>query len=97
MRHRNEHRNEPGFYDGGPLDSPLGQFVWFWGTSLLLAGLLFIPTSKLIGGIAVRRLEKRLGRTSDDAERRRVLRRARLIGGVVAITFAFLFNKALLS
>ncbi len=91
------HGKEPGFNDGDPLDSPLGHFVWFWGTSLVLAGLLFFPTSKLIGGIAVRRLEKRLGRASDDAERHRVLRRARLIGGIVAITFAFLFNKVLLS
>ncbi|MCH8843188.1 MAG: hypothetical protein IID61_09445 [SAR324 cluster bacterium] len=79
------------------MESPLGQILWFWGTSLFLAVLLFFPTSKLIGGIAVRRLEKRLGRASDDSERHRVLRRARLIGGVVAITFAFLFNRALLS
>ncbi len=79
------------------MDSPFGQLLWYWGTSLLLAGLLFFPASKLVGVIAVRRLERRMGHASDEAERQRVLRRARLIAGVLAITFAFLFNHTLIS
>lgn len=75
----------------------MGQHIYFWGTTLLLAVLLYFPVVKLIWVRRVRRLERRLGRTGNEEERQAERRRARMIGGIVAITFAFIFNRALLS
>ncbi|MCH8884534.1 MAG: hypothetical protein O7A67_10380 [SAR324 cluster bacterium] len=75
----------------------MGQHIYFWGTTLLLAVLLYFPVVKLIWVRRVRKLERRLGRTGNEEERQAERRRARMIGGIVAITFAFIFNRALLS
>lgn len=75
----------------------MGQHIYFWGTTLLLAVLLYFPVAKLIWVRRVRKLERRLGRTGNEEERQAERRRARMIGGIVAITFAFIFNRALLS
>ena len=75
----------------------MGQHIYFWGTTLLLAVLLYFPVVKLIWVRRVRNLERRLGRTGNEEERQAERRRARMIGGIVAITFAFIFNRALLS
>ncbi len=75
----------------------MGQHISFWGTTLLLAVLLYFPVVKLIWVRRVRKLERRLGRTGNEEERQAERRRARMIGGIVAITFAFIFNRALLS
>ncbi len=75
----------------------MGQHIYFWGTTLLLAVLLYFPVVKLIWVRRVRRLERRLGRTGNEEERQAERRRARMIGGIVAITFAFIFNRVLLS
>ncbi len=74
----------------------MGQHIYFWGTTLLLAVLLYFPVVKLIWVRRVRRLERRLGRTGNEEERQAERRRARMIGGIVAITFAFIFNRVLL-
>lgn len=75
----------------------MGQHIYFWGTTLLLAVLLYFPVVKLIWVRRVRKLERRLGRTGNEEERQAERRRARMIGGIVAITFAFIFNRVLLS
>ncbi len=75
----------------------MGQHIYFWGTTVLLAVLLYFPVVKLIWVRRVRKLERRLGRTGNEEERQAERRRARMIGGIVAITFAFIFNRALLS
>ena len=75
----------------------MGQHIYFWGTTMLLAVLLYFPVVKLIWVRRVRKLERRLGRTGNEEERQAERRRARMIGGIVAITFAFIFNRALLS
>ena len=77
------------------MDIQPAVMLWYWVSTLLLAGLLYYPVSKLIWIVRVRGLERRLGRASDDDERSRERRRARLIGGVLSITFAFLFNGTL--
>lgn len=70
--------------------------LWYGFTSLLLAALLFVPVSRLIWVMRVRALERRNGRPSSLEERARERRRARLWAGLIAITFAFLFNRVLL-
>lgn len=69
-----------------------GGLAWFWGSTAILAVLLFFPISKLIWVLSVRRLEARLGRSTTEAERQGQLNRARFIGIVVAVAFAALFN-----
>ncbi len=70
--------------------------LWYWGTSFLLALLLYFPITKLIWTIQVRKLERKLGRATTENEREQQHRRAKMIAGVIAITFSFLFNRTLL-
>ena len=76
---------------------PPTQFLWYWGTTLLLAVLLFFPVSKLIWVMGVRRLERRLGRPCTEEERTGRLRTARMLAALIAVTFAFLYNQTLVS
>ena len=66
--------------------------VWFMGTTAILAALLYFPISKLVWVLSVRRLEKKLVRSTTEEERQGQLARARFIGIVVALVFAALFN-----
>lgn len=77
------------------MDAPTGALVWYWGTTVLLAVLLFFPVRNLIWVWRVRGMERRLGRPGSAEERAAERRRAGLLGGVIAITFAFLFNRVL--
>jgi hypothetical protein len=62
----------------------------------VLAGLLFLPVSKLVWVLSVRRLERRLGRALDDQQRLGQLNRARFVAIVVCIAFSALFNYQVL-
>ncbi len=73
-----------------------GQFIWFWGTTALLAVALYFPVGRFIWVKLVRRLEKKLERDATSEERQAARRRTRFISGLIVIVFAFLFNKALL-
>ncbi|MDY6979518.1 MAG: hypothetical protein SV201_06520 [Pseudomonadota bacterium] len=66
--------------------------LYFIISVLVLAGLLFIPVSKLIWVFSVRRLQRKthteLTQTEIDAQ----LNRARFISLFVCLIFSFLFN-----
>jgi hypothetical protein len=66
--------------------------AWFWGSTAVLAALLYFPISKLVWVLSVRRLEGKLARPATEAEREGQLNRARFIGIIVAFAFAALFN-----
>lgn len=68
------------------------QYVWFFGWSALLAALLFVPVSKLVWALSVRRQQRKLERELDDAELQGQLRRARFISFILVVVFALLFN-----
>lgn len=68
------------------------QLMWFLGWSVLLAAMLFIPVSKLVWTLSVRRQERKLERKLDDAEVRGQLQRARFISIFLVAIFALLFN-----
>lgn len=72
---------------------PLQNLLWFWGSSLVLAVLLYYPASRLVFVMRIRRMEKKLKRTSTDEEREKERRKSKIITGAIVITFAFLFNK----
>ena len=68
------------------------QLMWFLGWSALLAAMLFIPVSKLVWTLSVRRQERKLERKLNDAEIQGQLQRARFISLFLVVLFALLFN-----
>ena len=62
---------------------------------LVLAALLFIPVSKLIWVVSVRRLERKAETELSERERKGQLTRARVIAAIVCLVFSYLFNLQL--
>lgn len=62
---------------------------------IVLALLIYLPTSKLIWVWSVRRLERRLQRQLSEEERGGQLNRARFIGAILALVFSWGFNTHL--
>lgn len=58
----------------------------------MLAAMLYIPASKLMWVLSVRRMERKLGRKLAEDEVQGQLRRARFLAVLVVIVFAALFN-----
>ena len=74
----------------------MSQQLWFLISVAVLAALLFMPVSKLIWVLSVRRLQHRSGRELSEVELEGQLRRARVIAAFVTLIFSFLFNANLL-
>nr|VFJ85942.1 MAG: hypothetical protein BECKLFY1418B_GA0070995_10012 [Candidatus Kentron sp. LFY]VFJ99789.1 MAG: hypothetical protein BECKLFY1418A_GA0070994_110512 [Candidatus Kentron sp. LFY]VFK24018.1 MAG: hypothetical protein BECKLFY1418C_GA0070996_11643 [Candidatus Kentron sp. LFY] len=70
--------------------------MFFLGSVIVLALLLFFPVSRLMWVLSVRRLERKLGREGTDEERRGQLSRARFLAVFVVSIFSLLFNYHLL-
>ena len=70
--------------------------VYFTASVLILAALLFLPMSKLVWVLSVRRLERKLKQALTEAEIQGQLGRARFIAVFVSLAFSFLFNLNLL-
>ena len=70
--------------------------VYFVGSVLLLAVLLFYPVSKLIWVLSVRRLERKTERKLSEEEIAGQLRRARVLTVLIVVIFSFLFNAHLI-
>ena len=66
--------------------------LWYWGSSLALALLLFFPVEKMLWVLRIRSAERRLKRATNQEERDEERRKARSISGIIAICFSFLFN-----
>lgn len=64
---------------------------------IVLALLIYLPTSKLIWVWSVRRLERKLARELSEEERAAQLKRARFIGAILSLTFSWMFNTHLQS
>ena len=62
---------------------------------IVLALLIYLPTSKLIWVWSVRRLERRLERELSEDERTGQLKRARFIGAIISLVFSWGFNTHL--
>ncbi|MDX1513967.1 MAG: hypothetical protein R3174_09515 [Gammaproteobacteria bacterium] len=63
---------------------------------IVLALLIYLPTTKLIWVWSVRRLERRLQRVLSEEERAGQLKRARFIGAIISLVFSWGFNKHLM-
>ena len=66
--------------------------LWYWGSSLALAFLLFFPVEKMLWVMRVRSAELRMKRMTTMEERNEERRKARSIAGIIVISFSFLFN-----
>lgn len=70
--------------------------LYFIVSTLILAALLFIPMSKLIWALSVRRLQKKTNQELDKQELAGQMSRARFISIIVSLAFSFLFNLNLI-
>ena len=66
--------------------------LWYWGSSLVMALLLFFPVEKMLWVLRIRIAERRLKRATNQEERDEERRKARSISGIIVISFSFLFN-----
>jgi hypothetical protein len=69
--------------------------VYFLGSVLLLAVLLYIPVSKMVWVLSVRRLQRKVSRELSQKEIHGQLNRARMISIVLVLIFSYLFNSNL--
>jgi len=70
--------------------------TYFYISVLVLAALLFIPTSKLIWVMSVRRLQRKTNHELSDTEVDGQKNRARLIAAILVLAFSWFFNINLL-
>ena len=72
------------------------MWAYYWVSVVILTGLLFIPVSKLVWVVSVRRLERKLGQPLGEQEKTGQLSRARFIAILVGLIFSALFNYQIL-
>ena len=77
------------------IDVESGRFLWYWGTTALLAAALYFPVLRFIVVKRVRRLEREQKRESTAEEREATRKKSRLIAVLIAVAFAYMFNTAL--
>jgi hypothetical protein len=70
--------------------------AYFLVSALVLAALLFLPVSRLIWVLSVRRLQRKTGGELSEGEVAGQLTRARIVAALVCLLFAYLFNLSLL-
>ena len=66
--------------------------AYFYVSVLILAALLFIPASKLIWVMSVRRLQRKTGHELSESEQQGQKNRARIIAFVLVMIFSWFFN-----
>lgn len=74
----------------------MSAWTYYWVSVVVLTVLLFIPVSKLVWVLSVRRFERRLGQPLSGPEREGQRNRARLLAIVLCAAFSALFNYQLL-
>jgi hypothetical protein len=74
----------------------MSPWTYYWISVALLAALLFVPVSRLVWVLSVRRLERRLGQALSDQQRLGQRNRARVLAAIVCVVFSALFNYRIL-
>lgn len=62
---------------------------WLWTT--VLGGLLFYPTRQLLWVLAVRRLERRLGKPTSEEQRTSLKRRMTVTAALLCFVFSVIY------
>jgi len=73
-----------------------GLQIWFWVSTLILAGLLFRPVRKFMFVTRVRKLERKLNRKTTEQEQEEIKRKIIPLTAVIVVTFSMLFNFVLI-
>ncbi len=71
--------------------------LYYGFTSFIFGVILFFPVRKLILAINVNRHQRKVGRAITDEEREILTRKVTVLAVVIAVTFAFLYNRFLLA
>jgi hypothetical protein len=74
----------------------MSPWSYYWLSVAVLAALLFLPASRLVWVLSVRRLERKLGQLLSAQEREGQRNRARFIALIVCVIFSALFNYQIL-
>ena len=74
----------------------MSESVFFTLSVVVLAALLYLPVTRLVWALSIRRLERKTGTVLDEDERHGQLVRARLVALLVVILFSLLFNLSTL-
>lgn len=68
---------------------------WIW--TIVLGGLLFYPTRQLLWGLAVRRLERRLGKPSSEEDRASLKRRMTVTAALLCFVFSVTYVQVIMA
>jgi uncharacterized membrane protein len=71
--------------------------LWYGVSSLILGVLLYFPMRRFIYAISINRLQRKNNREATEREKAEIRKKANLIAAVISITFAFFYNRVLLS
>ena len=69
------------------------MIYWYGLSSVILGVILYFPTRKFIMGMMINKQQRKLNRELTEEEREPIRRRAYVSAAIVAITFAFLYNR----
>jgi hypothetical protein len=75
----------------------MSPWTFYWLSVVVLAALLFLPVTRLIWVLAVRRLERKRGGSLSEEERGGQLNRARFLAILLSTLFSALFNWQILA
>jgi len=69
------------------------MIFWYGLSSVVFGVILYFPTRKLVLGMMINKQQRKLNRELTDEERDPIRRRAYVSAAIVAMTFAFLYNR----
>ncbi len=73
------------------------MLVWYGISSIIFGIVLFFPVRHLLLAINVNRHQRKVQRAIHDEEREILKKKATVVAAVLAVTFAFLYNRFLLA
>ena len=69
---------------------------WYGVTSFILAAVLFFPVRKLLLAMNINRIQSKNKRAITEEEVEILKKKVNVIAAILAVTFAFFYNKYLL-
>lgn len=69
------------------------MIYWYGLSSVVFGVILYFPTRKLVLAMMINKQQRKLKRELTDEEREPIRRKAYVSAAIVAITFAFLYNR----
>ena len=69
------------------------MIYWYGLSSVLLGVILYFPIRKFIMGMMINKQQRKLNRELTEEEREPIRRKAYISAAIVAMTFAFLYNR----